>query len=1391
MDQRIVEDGKTREINIEEENFGRWVLKKPLGGGAIAFVYLAENIETRQQAAFKVARADIDSDGLRRFREEGKTLLELEKREGTKSHYFPRVLYPREVSSKGQYRGADGIWHLLVLEFVQGRPLEEIAAEYPGGRLPEPLALEVAAQYADMLVLLHSSGRTCADRKLSDLRWLSDNTNPNRGQLTVLDWNVVSEGDVGRPLDLFRFGIFWYELLLGTKPQFRKPEQQGGSVQDSEWRLFGRLEQHPAWGSLSVGTQGILAKLLHPIPEHRYRDADSLRRDVQAQLALWQREIPELLKSLADVRQNPRDGFKVADVIRLRAGISGAHLQLPPDFSAKYEMLKNQAGDETARYMKDLAEALRAGQIEKAKSMLPYLEPRVAYNPENALRFERYRLLTEAYSKSLSDKSLRSPSDGETRIRLVSACEQLDNVDSIKTVQQTLQEVEERYGDFTREIAGLVDEARLHALMQDGEAMAEESHYQEAVRTFEEAEEVWKRLPSGIRTNLGYLMEEPSRLRKRYADRYLHEEKPRRLLIDGLKAASEGDYAQALERFDNALRLRPGDVFLRESRGLVQLWERFENAAKGQRLEAQIFVLSLIDHNAETEAVHLRKALRDPSTVAQAGLPGEDVDDFVRSVRTLYDNIESRKKEIADALVNDLLAVSARPKQEQVAPDTNPDYSNVDASIRFFLQWFPPPNDAGLVNGLCKVVQNLQDKVRPQLCPPDQIREDRPPVPGPQLAAKSDSLAQAAAYAELGNAITRILQECGKDVQWPAELSPDEVKTQKGALDRWLKHWRDLIAMYRRALEVDDMGLERDVLELAQRYGLAILSAANLTVESLRTVAHKKQRILELVNEASKLLDSLLDPDAKAPMEDAKAVEKKCEEATQQLEILQQQLSAETPLDDKDKDLWKTLGEQIDRLQTRVQTLQSLVGAWWWQLTLNTLAECERTVSERPSARKSQLSLLKKAEEYSAHLPEHRKSEASKRIEVVRERVENAQKYSAKVALEIAREWLEQGRRYLRGEEGEPPNPVLAIECAHLAREKIKTAEEAEDPGAAAEDLLRQVEDLLGDAKKALSEWSTSEVKRAVQTANDKYADANATPEEKNRLLDNLAVLLSAFPQHVALLSDEVRWAWRAREENLRLAREALREARNLEEKGDLVARSALVEKAYGLAPEDPEVKRYKEWVDSQWQDIKGKFDRSVGTFTQTMEKLRTKMDTIEDKLKRGEEDLQGPMDWGNLIAEADDALQKAKEVSPRKNEWEEELRQCEHELAKQRKRSEDLAGKVQAFLDTRTLIRQWDEALKTPVGPQMVSQLQPLIERTTDLLAQHRDQVTARDLRDLQDKVKGALNQTSGRDKGNVRPWANADWGLVILLWLLRQKIEQIVRDKEHVTNTFEGVAS
>jgi len=418
-------------------NFGNLLLQKRLGGGATAVVFRgvapAAPEDPQSWVAVKVARPEKEwTEALVR---EWKNLTRLEAAEAVRgTHYFPRIKYPRmvehlhlsdpeQVSERHlmheQYvlipgRGSQLMkWTCLVLEYVASPGIHDLLIDYPGVRLPEPLALAVAEQYAEMLTILHGAGIACADRKLADLRWKSnykinyeDRTwlqdwyaGRRPGELIVLDWNVTQHAtpDVIRS-DLWRFGVLFAHMALAFRPTFRL-DSAGQEVLEEP------LEQQESWKTLTFGTQQIFYRLFHPLANKRYPDARSLLFDIEEQLKIWRTPAQWLLARAKEVSQLQEAGrldtrptaelVKDASFINVYKALVEKWREEKPIGVDFYRLEIGIDRVLTRKPFGEIAKQLILGQWYDAQEGLERLRKQSEAEPAKALWVERYHLILD------------------------------------------------------------------------------------------------------------------------------------------------------------------------------------------------------------------------------------------------------------------------------------------------------------------------------------------------------------------------------------------------------------------------------------------------------------------------------------------------------------------------------------------------------------------------------------------------------------------------------------------------------------------------------------------------------------------------------------------------------------------------------------------------------------------------------------------------------------------------------------------------------------------------------------------------------------------------------------------------------------------------------------
>jgi eukaryotic-like serine/threonine-protein kinase len=262
----------------------RYLLTRPLGAGASATVYLAEDQSLRREVAVKVLRAGLASDDafLRRFRAEAVAVAGLN---------HPHVL---RVFDWGEVDGE--AW--LVTEYLSGGSLRDLLDDRH--RLSPEQTVSIGTQAADGLAYAHARGFVHRDVKPANLLF------DDAGRVRIADfgvaralaeaaWTEPSEGLIGtvkyispeqaqgHPVDgkadVYSLALVLYECLTGEVP-FAADSQ----VATLHARIGATLPFHPALGEL----QGVLRAATAPDPAARIDAAELLR-----QLNALSRELPE------------------------------------------------------------------------------------------------------------------------------------------------------------------------------------------------------------------------------------------------------------------------------------------------------------------------------------------------------------------------------------------------------------------------------------------------------------------------------------------------------------------------------------------------------------------------------------------------------------------------------------------------------------------------------------------------------------------------------------------------------------------------------------------------------------------------------------------------------------------------------------------------------------------------------------------------------------------------------------------------------------------------------------------------------------------------------------------------------------------------------------------
>src|SRR5215469_9871096 len=241
----------------------------------MATVYSGTDTLLRRRVAIKVLRSQYaaDAEFVRRFYQEAESAAKL-------SH--PNIVNTYDV-------GREDDTYYIVMELVDGPSLAEIIAA--DGKLPEPVAIDYAAQICNGLAYAHRSGLLHRDIKpanilvtkddvvkLSDFgiaRAVSQNTmhltKPGlvMGSVFYMSPEQAQSRDLHEASDLYSVGIVLYQMLTGKLPY------TGESPVTVALKHIG--DPVPTIDSEKLGVSPALAaivnKLLQKQPQNRFSSA--------------------------------------------------------------------------------------------------------------------------------------------------------------------------------------------------------------------------------------------------------------------------------------------------------------------------------------------------------------------------------------------------------------------------------------------------------------------------------------------------------------------------------------------------------------------------------------------------------------------------------------------------------------------------------------------------------------------------------------------------------------------------------------------------------------------------------------------------------------------------------------------------------------------------------------------------------------------------------------------------------------------------------------------------------------------------------------------------------------------------------------------------------------
>lgn len=384
---------------VEERVFNnRYRLDRKLGEGGMATVFCGTDILLRRRVAIKVLREQYaaDEEFVRRFYQEAESAAKL-------SH--PNIVNTYDV-------GRQGDTYFIVMELVDGASLGEIIAA--DGRLPEPVAIDYAAQIASGLAYAHRQGLLHRDIKPANILVTRDDvvklsdfgiaravsqqtmalTKPGlvMGSVYYISPEQAQEHEVHETADLYSLGVVLFQMLTGKLPYTGESpvtvalKHIGDPVPVIDVEASG----------ISPALAAIVNKLLQKKPEHRFASAS------------------DLATALREARERPAiAGYRIADDAPAGTRREQVSAQLPPRrspmpdraFLVPTEQRRGSRAWAIGALLVALAVATGLGYLLFAKPLHPFASQLIAADYTGMTQAQAQRAIVNAGLRARFTKS--------------------------------------------------------------------------------------------------------------------------------------------------------------------------------------------------------------------------------------------------------------------------------------------------------------------------------------------------------------------------------------------------------------------------------------------------------------------------------------------------------------------------------------------------------------------------------------------------------------------------------------------------------------------------------------------------------------------------------------------------------------------------------------------------------------------------------------------------------------------------------------------------------------------------------------------------------------------------------------------------------------------------
>jgi serine/threonine-protein kinase len=283
-------------IGLPSRKLGKYEIRRKLGRGGMADVYLAQDMESGAPVALKVIEHSADP--------ESREVIAAERR-GVVLQAQLAAIDPRVV---GIYDSGDlDSFFYVAMEYIDGQDLAELLCPHAGSVKPltPEFAVDVALAVAETLDHAHTlsvaidgkdfQGIVHGDIKPRNIRIDS------RGEVRVLDFGIAKAlslsrrltrneygsvpyasperldlGEVNALSDLWSLAVTLYEMVTGLQPYHSQ------STERLERMILSRIPPPPAPDPCPEPLRRILRKALAPAQELRYRTASEFAADLRA-----------------------------------------------------------------------------------------------------------------------------------------------------------------------------------------------------------------------------------------------------------------------------------------------------------------------------------------------------------------------------------------------------------------------------------------------------------------------------------------------------------------------------------------------------------------------------------------------------------------------------------------------------------------------------------------------------------------------------------------------------------------------------------------------------------------------------------------------------------------------------------------------------------------------------------------------------------------------------------------------------------------------------------------------------------------------------------------------------------------------------------------------------